>query len=70
MARSAVSYEKLGDVLEGLGGMAAAIAHYEQSLPIAEALASADPSNPGLAEEVEITKQRIADLRAKAAGEP
>jgi hypothetical protein len=50
--------------------MAAAIAHYEQSLPIAEALASANPSDPGLAEEVEITKQRIANLRAKAAGEP
>ena len=60
-----VSLERLGDVAEQAGDIPAAIANYERSLPIARALATANPGHPGLKRDVEITERRLTALRTR-----
>ncbi len=47
-----------------------AIKRYEQSLPIAETLARSNPDNPSLAQDVEITKNRLAELNLISPASP
>ena len=42
-----VSHNKIGDVQQAQGDLAAALASYQASLAIAERLAKADPGNAG-----------------------
>ncbi len=54
----------LRDALAALGDRIGAVRRYRQSLPIAEKLARANPSHPGLQRDAEITRLRLAELDA------
>jgi len=60
-----VSYERIGNHEEALGDIAAAIAAYEKSLPIAQSLVDRFPGHPQFQSDVGITKRHLAKLRAK-----
>ena len=47
------------------GDVATAISFYEQSLPIAEALAAKDRTNATLQKDVQITRRRLKELRGE-----
>ncbi|MFN7389473.1 hypothetical protein [Brevundimonas sp.] len=56
-----------GDVLIEQGKPDQALARYEESLPIAEALAQIDVGNFRFASDLDITRRRIAELKAEVA---
>ena len=60
-----ISLERVGDINEARGDMTSAIRRYDESLPIAERLAGLDTTNAEWARDVEITRRRLQELRAK-----
>jgi len=52
-------------VAERLGDGATALAYYQRSLPIARALAEANPSHSGFQKDLALTERRLARLQAK-----
>ncbi|MDP2763854.1 MAG: tetratricopeptide repeat protein [Brevundimonas sp.] len=62
-----ISYERIGDVAIAEGDLPRAAARYRESLPIVERLATLDPSNAQWVRDVEITRQRLAEIEGTPA---
>ncbi len=58
-----VSQQRIGDLREARGEIAAAIEAYEGSLVIAQSLADRFPDHRQFRSELEITKRRLDELR-------
>jgi hypothetical protein len=58
-----VSHDRLGDVAVAAGDLAAANEHFEIDLRIAETLAAKGPDNAQWTRDVEISRNRLIDLR-------
>ncbi|MGB0576675.1 MAG: hypothetical protein ACPGPC_11070 [Alphaproteobacteria bacterium] len=61
-----ICQEKIGEVQNALGNGAAAIAAYEESLPIVTMLANRFPDEEEHSFDLKITKDRLAELKAIA----
>jgi tetratricopeptide (TPR) repeat protein len=58
-----VSREKIGDVQQAQGDLAAALASYQAALAISERLAKADPGNAGWQRDLSVSHNKIGDVQ-------
>jgi tetratricopeptide (TPR) repeat protein len=58
-----VSFNRLGDVQQAQGDLAAALKSYQAGLAIAERLAKADPGNAGWQRDLSVTYERIGNVQ-------
>ena len=58
-----MSHNKIGDVQQAQGDLAAALTSYQASLAIAERLAKADPGNAGWQRDLSVSHDRIGDVQ-------
>src|SRR5271166_4398498 len=58
-----VSHERIGEVQQAQGDLAAALTSYQASLAIAERLAKADPGNAGRQRDLSVSYEKIGEMQ-------